>query len=70
MLSKASGSRVNVSRAVIYGCQVGVIADSGIFAARLLSVQQTDRLVLRSTGLAPATGHPWAGEQGTAWGQR
>lgn len=40
MLSKASGSRVNVSHTVIYGCQVGVIADSGIFAACSLSAWQ------------------------------
>lgn len=57
MLWKASGSRVTVSWAVIYGCQLGVGADAGIFAARWLSAGQMDHSVPRSTGLVPTTGH-------------
>lgn len=67
MLSKASGSRVNVSQTVIYGCQVGLIADSGIFATCLLSAWQTDRSVPRSTKPGPSRRAPlWRGERGAA----
>lgn len=85
MLSKASGSRVNISHTVIYGCQVGVIADSGIFAACSLSAWQitwcrgapAQPRPLGTPGDSPGTAQgqqrQWGARPGalpTPWGRR